>query len=97
MARKREQSSVLPLWFVLGLVVLLFLLIRAFYLGRVTLSGVEEFAVINGTLALLIINLVLCGLALQSGRRAAWWPTLVTLAGLGLWGWTAWGSAWPLG
>jgi FtsH-binding integral membrane protein len=96
--RRSDEPSVLPVWFILGLLVPLFLLVRAADEGRVVLTPFQEFALVNGLLLGLLINTVLGGITIGAGRTAAWLPTLISLVGLGLWGYAAIErSTWTLG
>lgn len=66
--------------------------------GQFSQTSTQDFFVLNGILVLRLVDAVLGALAIQAGRRAAWWPTLISLAGLGLWGYavfTGWqGTVW---
>ena len=80
-----RQRSVVPLWLALSLAVLLLVLMRAAESGQVGLDSVQGFAISVGALAALCINAILGATAIASGRTAAWWPTLLSLVGLGAW------------
>jgi hypothetical protein len=80
-----RQRSVVPLWLTLSAAVLLLFLMRAADSGQSGLDSVQGFAISVGALAALSINTILGATAIASGRTAAWWPTLLSLIGLGAW------------
>jgi hypothetical protein len=80
-----RQRSVVPLWVTLSVAVLLLVLMGAVESGQAGLDSVQGFATSVGALAALSINTILGATAIASGRTAAWWPTLLSLIGLGAW------------
>jgi hypothetical protein len=79
------QRSVVPLWILLGMAAPLLLLMGAFETGRLVVESVQQSAVSIGALAALLVGAVWGAVTIESGRTGAWWPTLVSLLGLGAW------------
>lgn len=80
-----RQRSVVPLWIILVVAAFLLVLMRAASSGQLVLDSTQEFAISAGALVALSINVVLGGTAIPSGQTAAWWPTILSLIGLGAW------------